>query len=52
MAVMVSLKVVPAVWDDGVGTVKEFKVVALTVKLVDVPVTELWVAVSVVDWAS
>ena len=50
---MVSLKAVPAVWVPGFGTVKETGVArGLTVMLPDVPVTEPWVAVSVVVWAS
>ena len=50
---MVSLKAMPAVWAPGFGTVKETGVArGLTVMLPDVPVTEPWVAVSLVVWAS
>ena len=55
MAVMVSLKGVPAVWVPGLATEKPLVVVrADTVKLGEVPVRLglLWVAVSVVVWAS
>ena len=46
-AVMVSLKKVPAVCVDGVGTLKEFKVLALTVKLPDEPVSPAGVVTEV-----
>ena len=50
---MVSLKAEPALWVLGVGTENETALLTgFTVKLPDVPETEPWVAVSVVDWAS
>ena len=53
MAVSCSLKAVPAVWVEGVGTVKwSADEAPLTVKLPEVPVRLPWVAVSVVLWAS
>jgi len=51
-AVRLSLKAVPATSVPGLATEKLLADSGFTVKLVDVPVIELWVAVSVVVWAS
>ena len=48
----VTLNAVPAVSLPGLDTVKLLAPAGDTVKLVDVPVIVLWVAVRVVDWAS